>query len=61
MSILIRSVTITPNELKTGEPFLISAKVEEATWNLVKREYQNWDEVKSSYENWEALKNFNEK
>ena len=61
MAILIRSVTIAPNELMTGEPFFISARVEEASWNLIKNEYQNWNEVKSNFENWNTLKNFNEK
>lgn len=61
MAILIRSVTITPNELKTGEAFFISVRVEEPTWNLIKNEFQRWNEVKTNFVNWQTLKNFSKK
>lgn len=61
MSILFKSVTITPSELYTGQPFTISAKVEEISWELLKNDFENWQSVKDSFTDWEAVKNFIER
>ena len=61
MSILIKSLTITPNELYTGQSFTISAKVEEVSWNLIKNDLNNWQSVKDGFTDWNSLKNFTRK
>lgn len=61
MSILIKSVTITPNELYTGQSFKISAKVEEVSWNLIKNDLNNWQSVRDGFTDWNSIKNFTRK
>ncbi len=61
MAVLIRSVTITPKELYTGESFKVSVKAEEPTWNSVKAEFGSWEKVKAGFENWQELRDFDTK
>ena len=58
MSLFIREITISPNTLKTGESFYVSAKVEEITWESVKNTFQNWGEVRRSFADWEAVRDW---
>lgn len=61
MAVLIRSVTITPKELYTGESFKISVKAEEPTWNNIKTEFAGWEKVKAEFESWNKVKDFDTK
>lgn len=58
MSLFIREITISPNSLKTGESFYVSAKVEEVSWESVKTTFTSWGEVRRSFKDWEAVKNW---
>jgi len=58
MSLFIREVTISPNSLKTGESFYVSARIEEITWETLKDTFHNWAEVRARFKDWEAVRNF---
>lgn len=58
MSLLIKSVTITPNAVNTGEPVFISAIIEESKWSNLKDDFPSWGEVGLSFADWEAVKNY---
>lgn len=58
MAILIKSVTITPNELTAGHSFFISVNVDETKWENLRSELQSWGETRRSFKNWQAVKDF---
>lgn len=53
MSIRIESVTITPNPVKTGEQFIISAEVTLSIWGWIKK--FAWKTLKKF--SWQKAKN----
>ena len=58
MAVLIKTITISPSEVKVGQSFTIQVYAEEATWNTVKNDLQNWNEVKQSFNSWNKVKDF---
>ena len=61
MSILIKSVTLTPNELYIGQSFKISVKVEDTSWDEIKNNFNNWQSIKDEFSNWDSVKNLQER
>lgn len=58
MSVLIKAVSISPNELNVGESFSIQVHAEEATWTTLKTDLESWDDVKDSFTSWTKVKDF---
>lgn len=58
MSVLIKSVTISPNNLTVGQSFTVQVHAEEVTWNTLKNDLQSWGEVRRSFANWNKVKDF---
>ena len=58
MSVLIKSVTISPNNLTVGQSFTVQVHAEEGTWNTLKNDLQSWGEVRRSFANWNKVKDF---
>ena len=58
MSVLIRTVNISPDEVNVGESITIHVYAEEATWSTLKSDFKTWEDVKQSFSNWDKVKDF---
>ena len=58
MAVSIRMVSITPNNVNTGQSFTITITATDVSWETIKEDFINWNDIKSNNQNWNVVKNY---